>query len=824
MKLNRIKLQGFIGLKKGMNVDTVDLDLSEMTGLVALEGDNGNGKTTLLENLQPFRTLPSRKQTLKSHCFLKNSFKELWFDFDGDHYHTLVKMDPTTTVSDEGYIWKNDEPQVNGKVSLFDKYLVDLLGTPSLFFNSIFCAQNSSKLSDLRPAELKALFAEFLRLDRYVNWENTSKSAVGIYQGAILDLQRVVTRLSEQHALMGNVLSNHQNAEKVLAYLETKQTETKVKTDNAHNLETKCREAVTTQAETRVLLEAATKDKHQMVVIADKAAQDYDGAIVDLQVKSTVLEDEARQVEIDLEDSEKVGAAAKIYENAEKALEELELRRDVLDIEVTGTKELHTNESDRLRVATEQLDSIGRDTTIKDATTEMAEVERSITFSLERIERVTESPELMVIKAELTAAEKSAAVLENIDPGCTSEICGLITKSLEDKKAIPGIKERHKAAWEKALRIFNEQIVKDRGKVAELTDKVESHVKERDTLLKEYGQTQAEILAVLKTLEADILEKGRQQGALIKDIEDWKKTKADARANKERLSAILVAEARKVQIIKELDAIVKQVDALEAKYKDVGMDFTKKIAVSQSEIFRLNDLIDPQVDSRLKIAEDEVRIARAEGTKVFEDIVKCQADIDKASQAIRDASKIKDEIKATEAVITRFRGQEGQWAYLAEACSKDGLRALEIEGVAPVITGYANDMLSGTFGPNHSVRFETQNEDGKEVLDIVVISEDGSETLLSNLSGGERVWILKALSLAQTLISQEKSGRHFETALMDEEDGALSNANAMRFIALYRTLMSMAKMGACIFISHRPDAIALADHRIKLENGGIKVI
>jgi DNA repair exonuclease SbcCD ATPase subunit len=148
---------------------------------------------------------------------------------------------------------------------------------------------------------------------------------------------------------------------------------------------------------------------------------------------------------------------------------------------------------------------------------------------------------------------------------------------------------------------------------------------------------------------------------------------------------------------------------------------------------------------------------------------------------------------------------------------------LEIEGVAPIITGYANDMLAGTFGPNHSVRFETQDEKGKEVLDIVVISGDGSETLLSNLSGGERVWILKALRLAQTLISQEKSRRHFQTALMDEEDGALSNENAVRFISLYRTLMEMADMDACYYISHRPDAIHLADHRVKFKEGGLTV-
>ena len=217
-------------------------------------------------------------------------------------------------------------------------------------------------------------------------------------------------------------------------------------------------------------------------------------------------------------------------------------------------------------------------------------------------------------------------------------------------------------------------------------------------------------------------------------------------------------------------------------------------------------------------------MSRAAGVQNFEAAVTVKADIEKAEKAIEGLKEIERNIKGLDSLTIRFRDQAGQWSYLEEACSKDGLRALEIEGVAPVITGHANDMLSGTFGPNNSVRFETQDENGKEVLDIVVIGDDGSETLLTNLSGGERVWILKALRLAQTLISQEKSGRHFETALMDEEDGALSNENAIRFIGLYRKLMEIAKMNACYYISHRPDAIHLADHRIKFKEGGLQVI
>lgn len=61
MKILNAKLRGFIGVKKGMGLDEIEVDLSSLSGLVALAGPNGHGKTTLLENLSPYRGLASRK-------------------------------------------------------------------------------------------------------------------------------------------------------------------------------------------------------------------------------------------------------------------------------------------------------------------------------------------------------------------------------------------------------------------------------------------------------------------------------------------------------------------------------------------------------------------------------------------------------------------------------------------------------------------------------------------------------------------------------------------------------------------------------------------
>ena len=58
-----LHLKGFAGIRAGLGRDELSLDLVQLAGdaeLVAFAGPNGTGKTTVMDNLQPYRLLPSR--------------------------------------------------------------------------------------------------------------------------------------------------------------------------------------------------------------------------------------------------------------------------------------------------------------------------------------------------------------------------------------------------------------------------------------------------------------------------------------------------------------------------------------------------------------------------------------------------------------------------------------------------------------------------------------------------------------------------------------------------------------------------------------------
>ena len=100
MQLLSLTLKGFRGIRDGLGLDALTLDfeaLCDGAELVAIVGANGRGKTTVLDNMHPYLTMPSRASAAGAggfsyydHVFLPESEKDLVWALEGRSYRSQI--------------------------------------------------------------------------------------------------------------------------------------------------------------------------------------------------------------------------------------------------------------------------------------------------------------------------------------------------------------------------------------------------------------------------------------------------------------------------------------------------------------------------------------------------------------------------------------------------------------------------------------------------------------------------------------------------------------------------------------------------------------
>jgi exonuclease SbcC len=186
LKPTRLLLKAFRGIKDGLGLDTYELDLEAFgdARLVAIAGPNGKGKSTVLDNLHPYPILPSRAPnyslgafSMYDHVLAPEAVKELDWEHQGKKYRSSLlwrnsgkrkSCEAYLFEADQGLDWKPatlpDGTVSDGKIEIYNRMLVEILGTPEMFFSSQFSAQGRRKLFEYKEGELKQLLVELLNL------------------------------------------------------------------------------------------------------------------------------------------------------------------------------------------------------------------------------------------------------------------------------------------------------------------------------------------------------------------------------------------------------------------------------------------------------------------------------------------------------------------------------------------------------------------------------------------------------------------------------------------------------------------------------------
>ena len=677
--------------------------------------------------------------------------------------HSKIDSDSERT---EGFIFKNDQSQVNGKVSEYDKYIVGLFGSAQLFFSSVFCAQNAEKISDLTTGELKKLFSEFLRLDRLVEFETTAKQCVALLMaksdGIQRDIQAAKKSLEGKESLDGK-LANTEASMK-----ETKQI-IKIMTQEIIDMEREIESVRAKAADNRTSM-LRVKDM-QATVLRLEAEESADTATAEKEL--SFLREKTIAIMNDVKMSEKLLESKDQIEKAvfKITVMESEIADDVNRV-TTIINELIIPLNDQLKFVIAELEA-----------------------SKNRLSAVISDPGARILEAKIKGLKEKLHDLEKKDPECSSTTCSFITGALRAQSELVELEPR----------------------LLNIKTEIETNTAAEQAIINRKTQETTDVLSQLDAA-----------GAIKKEIEaksaGMRTSLAAVRVIAADQSKIAVAEAR-------LDDLRQRKEEAITDGKRIKAAWDERIAKKRSETEAIclemknaKQNIDVLAENRLSDIQSVLASHRARMDEEMASVARLEAAISVIGKEIAAKADVEGKISALIAEHGKVTGETAEWLYLKNACSKDGLRALEIDSVAPIISGYANDLLTQTFGPQYAIKLRTQDEEtGKEVLDILTIRDDGSEVLLDNLSGGERVWSLKAMRLAMTLISKEKSGKSFTSFFADEEDGSLDGENAQNFIGLYRAFMKAGGFDTGFFISHKPECVAMADHVLTFGNGKIVI-
>src|SRR5215467_3856334 len=189
-------------------------------GLIALVGENGVGKSTLIGSVFAalFRQLPGHKRSLYDFCTNSQPEIDLTFSVNGNRYRSLLKIDPRSRQM-ESYLFDGQGVALaNGKKDAHQEAIRKRIGRVELFEASIFSNQKrTGNFLGLERSERKHLFiTQLLGLERLRLISATAR-------GLADEVGRVVLTLEGEQKGIAQLLSTAsqvENFDEMLQQLE----------------------------------------------------------------------------------------------------------------------------------------------------------------------------------------------------------------------------------------------------------------------------------------------------------------------------------------------------------------------------------------------------------------------------------------------------------------------------------------------------------------------------------------------------------------------------------------------------------------------------
>jgi exonuclease SbcC len=800
-----LTLKGFRGIRDGLGREVIELDFERLAGdaqLIAIVGSNGRGKTTVMDNMTPFPTMPSRAGadglggfSYYDQVCLPESVKDLVWEHGGERYRSQLVLRLNGKKKTEAFLhvrrgdsWQpmrlGDGTVSDGKVDTYVQCVEQILGSAETFFTSVFAAQGRRQLSAYKNAEIKTLLADLLGLDEIRALGAKALETAKLLKTGLLAVRQERTGLKAEVEQVARELAQLGDTGARIAAAESAKA---------------ARQAALDTAKEELAKHAAKRD--------------------------VALQTEARRTQLTEERRSSI-EAAKAALNALDAQDRREGER---------LEQLNRRISQRAQDERKRRKGLNEQRARLEATLKIGGVIKRASQRLRLAERVVVQREERV-----AGLRRDAERLEK-----------LRADSKLARERVAGIEREAGQASLKA-----QELSRRFGLTAEVpcagTDlqgrcKLLSDAREAQTL-KPSADAQIARLQEARSKVAHHLRDIEAQGRDLTTA-PTKLNVAEVRLKRSRewLARFSLRAARQgelAQARETLASIIQQIESLpphdgeetvEEKTERGAIVATKQAIVAQreGEAKRQRDSLQ-RLDAALaalpapfdasQIERVQRGVVEAQRALVTTEATYVKAVRDQqAGEELRRRKAVSEErLTALDTRMRRIEDQVGVWVLFAKCMSNDGLIALSIDDSGPTLSSLANGLLLACYGPRFTVSLKTLVETAKgetrEGFDIVVHdAESGEAKSVTQMSAGERVWINESLTRAIALYLTQNSGRHYETLFSDEADGPLDPERKRMFMAMKREVLRIGGYKQEYFVSQTPELAAMADVVIDLE-------
>ncbi len=806
-----LTLKGFRGIRDGLGRDILTLDFERLgpdAELVAIAGPNGCGKTTVMDNLHPYLTMPSRAAaagpggfSYYDHVFLPESEKDLTWAHDSHRYRSQVVIRNNGRRKTEAFLfmlaadgaWRpmllEDGTVSDGKVETYTRCVEAICGNADTFFTSVFSAQGKRQLSSYRNAEIKTLLADLLG-------------------------QEEIRALGQQAAETARLLKSGLSAIRhEQAGLDDEAQRVEAELRRLDGAETRVVQSLMARQSAQAGLEAARTRHAQLVAECDQSSG--------IEVRRAQLQGECYAV---------IQAGTQAIE-ALKAQEQGEQQRlDRLQQRISHRLTQERDRRERLQNQRRQcLSVLANVRAVQRAEIRLPQTEQVL---LRRTAHVEIARQAVQRFAECQAAER---MVQQKLIGIEREAGQALLKAeeLARRFGLTGEVPCAGSAMQGQCRLLGDAreaqalIPSAKGTIKQLASAKADAEQERVALRRQYealatapqglawAEHRLEISRACVSRYALLVAKAgamaQAQAALVEIEQELQLSVADA---------VVISE--NVELPEEL-AEREQIGSVR---RTIAAQRDQQSLHNRATLERLKQALAslpaPYDDQQLILAHttmDQCGLSVASAEQTYLAAVRDAEANGVLRQQANGLSKRRAELASR---IANIETKLGSWILFAKCMSNDGLIALAIDDAGPALAGLANDLLLACYGPRFTVSIHTLVETGKgdqkEGFDILVHDgESGESKSVGLMSGGERVWINECLIRAVALYLAQHAGRHYDTLFSDEADGPLDLSRKRMFMTMKREVLRKGGYQREFFVSQTPELTAMADAVINLE-------